>query len=433
MCRLWYKPAAVTAIHPERDADVLVVGGGIVGLCCALSLAERGRRVRLLERERLGAGASWGNCGYVSPSHSPPLAQPGMPWLALRSLFRPDAPLRVKPRLDPSFFAWSFAFLGRCNQAAVAQAMAAKAPILNLSRQLLGDLIRRERLACEFEERGLFLVYETAKAMAADQPFDVPIADLGVEVELLDGVEARRREPALREGLAGARFFPVDSHLRPDLLLHEVARLARARGVEIEEGIEVRGFSASGSGIEIDTARGALRARHAVLATGAWSPRFARQLGLRVPIQPGKGYSVTAPRPKAGARIPLLFDERKVAITPWRDTFRVGSTMEFAGYDTSLNRRRLDALWRGARATLIPDAIEPPAGARLTEWCGWRPMTPDDLPMIGPAPRLPGVILATGHNMLGVSMANATGEIVAAMATATPPPLDPGPYRPERF
>jgi D-amino-acid dehydrogenase len=424
---------AVPSIHAAHDADAVVVGGGIVGLCCALSLAERGRSVRILEKDRLGAGASWGNCGYVSPSHSPPLAQPGMPWLAIRSLFKPDAPLRVKPRLDPSFFAWSLAFLGRCNRAAVAEAMAAKAPILNLSRQLLGDLIARERLQCEFEERGLFLVYETARAMAADEPFDVPIAELGVNCEVIDGAEARRREPALRAGLAGARFYPIDSHLKPDLLLHEIARLARARGVEIREGVEVRGISGTNGSIELDTSSGALRGRHAVLATGAWSPRFARQLGLRVPIQPGKGYSVTVARPAAAPKIPLLFDERKVAITPWSETFRVGSTMEFAGYDTSLNRRRLDALWRGARATLIPEAIEPPAGAPHTEWCGWRPMTPDDLPMIGPAPRLPAVVLAAGHNMLGLSMANATAEIVASCVAGEASPIDPTPYRPERF
>lgn len=422
------------AIHQEADADVVIVGGGIVGLCCAVSLAGRGRSVRLLEKDRLGAGSSWGNCGFISPSHSPPLAQPGMPWLAMRSLLRPDAPLRVKPRVDPSFFSWSLAFLGRCNEQAVAEAMAAKAPLLNLSRRLLGEMIAREALDCEFQEAGLLLVYETAKAMRADEPFDVPIAELGVECRLLDGADVRRMEPALREGLAGARFYPIDAHLKPDRFLHEVARLARSRGVEIDEGVEVVGFAPrTGGGVEIRTARGSHRARHAVLATGAWSPRFARQLGLRVPVQPGKGYSVTAPRPAAAPRIPLLFDERKVAITPWSDTFRVGSTMEFAGYDSSLNRRRLDALWRGARGTLRPEAIEPPAGAPLTEWCGWRPMTPDDLPMIGPAPKLPAVILATGHNMLGVSLANATGELVAAAITGEESPLDPRPYRPERF
>jgi D-amino-acid dehydrogenase len=414
---------------PARQ-DVILVGGGIIALTAALALLERGRSVTILEQGELGRGSSWANCGLITPSHAAPLALPGAVAGALGSLFKKDAPVYVKPRLDPALLRWGLAFARRCKPHLVAEAMAAKAAILTLSRRLLEELIVREKLDCEWQPLGLLIVYRHAESVEASRALYEQIAAAGVPFRWVDGAELARLEPALRPGMAGARFFEVDGHLRPDRYVREVARLVRARGGVIEEGCQVVGLAEAADGsAEVTTTRGLFRAGAAVLTAGAWSPRFARQLGLRIPIQPGKGYTVTTARPPIAPRYPLLFEERKVAITPWASGFRVGSTMELAGYDTSLNPTRLAALWRGAHE-FLRDAE---AAGEREEWYGWRPMTPDDLPLIGRVPGRRALWISAGHNMLGMSMANASAEQLAAELCGEAPPLDPAPFRPDRF
>ncbi|HRC88298.1 MAG TPA: FAD-dependent oxidoreductase, partial [Thermoanaerobaculia bacterium] len=340
-----------------------------------------------------------------------------------------DSPFYVRPRLDPALARFGLDFFRRCNPRDVARGLAAKAALLNLSRQLLGELIEREGLDCEFAAAGLLMVYQTEAGLAESRAFDSALAEHGIEIQAVAGSELRRLEPALCEGLAGGRFFPIDAHLRPDRLVVELARRVREQGGEIEEGCEVHSIAAAADGLEVATSKGLRRGRYGILALGSWSPRFSQQLGLRIPIQPGKGYTITVARPEAAPRIPLLFEEHKVAVTPWASQIRVGSTMEFAGYDTRLNRVRLEALWRGAQVYL-PGLV--PQNAR-EEWYGWRPMTPDDLPLLGPAPKIPGLYLAAGHNMLGVSLSTATGEILAAQILGETPPLDLTPFSPTRF
>ena len=179
----------------------------------------------------------------------------------------------------------------------------------------------------------------------------------------------------------------------------------------------------------VRTAAGDIPADHVVVATGAWTPFLEGELGCRVPIQPGKGYSVTFPPQAAGPAHPLIFEEERVAVTPFRSGFRVGSTMEFAGYDATLDRNRLRLLTAAADRYLR----EPPPGPAVEEWWGWRPMTPDGIPLIGPSPALANVWVAAGHNMLGMSMAPGTGKLVAELVTGAPPHLDPAPYAVTRF
>jgi D-amino-acid dehydrogenase len=402
-----------------------------VGLATACELAGRGRSVRLLERGTVGHGSSWANCGLVVPSHAVPLPLPGVARRALADLLRPDAPFRIRPRLDPALWAWLWRFLRSATRAKAARAAAARAGLLRLSSATLAEWIEREKLDCAWERAGLLVVYATDAALAASRLVHELEAEVGVESRALDGSGLSAAEPALRGGLAGGRFYPGDSHLRPESLVAELERVARLRGVEIHAGHEVVGLLLErGDVVGADTAAGAVRARETVLAAGAWSPLVARSAGLRLPIQPGKGYTLTLPRDERGPRIPLILHERSVAITPWASGLRIGSTMELAGYDTRLNRVRLAALERGAREYLR-DAPEP--AARREEWYGWRPMTPDDLPIIGPAPGRRGLTLACGHGMLGVSLCAATAGLVADSIEGRDAAVDPAPFSPARF
>jgi D-amino-acid dehydrogenase len=414
----------------SRKCDTLVLGGGVIGLACAHYLLASGRSVTVLDQGRAGCGSSHGNCGTLTPSHAPPLAMPGMLAGALACLFRPDAPFRIAPRLDPALLRWLLEFAGRCNWRDFHRAAAARAPLLLGSRDLIASLVAEQGLDCEFEPSGTLYVFRDARAFEHSAWLPRALAEIGVPIDTLTGAAIQAREPALKDGVVGGYFNPRDAHLRPDRYVAELARLVRAGGGVIEEQTRVDAIERGSGRIErVLTSRGDFSAREVVLALGAWSPAFGRQLGLRLPIQPGKGYSITYTRPALCPRVPLVLKEPAVCVTAWGSGYRLGSTMEFCGYDTRLNRTRLDALKRGAAAFL-----HQPAGGEITEeWYGWRPMTPDDLPMLGRAPGVDNLIVATGHGMLGVSMSAMTGLLVSEIANHRATSLGIAAYDPARF
>ena len=232
-------------------------------------------------------------------------------------------------------------------------------------------------------------------------------------------------EPALKPGSAGAWHYETDGHLRPDKLMLAWRRVLQDQGVEIRENCRWQDIVIDGQlARKIVTSQGELAADHIVVATGAWTPQLQRLLRSPIAIQPGKGYSLTMPRPQICPRYSMIFEEHRVAITPLASTYRIGSTMEFAGYDTSLNPDRLRLLRDGAALYLREPLAEPV----LEQWYGWRPMTPDSLPFIGRTPAFSNVFLAAGHGMLGVSMSPGTGRLLAELVTGQTPHIDPQPY-----
>lgn len=411
--------------------DVLILGGGVIGLACALHLLRKGVEVRVLEQGTPGCGASHGNCGTITPSHAAPLAMPGTLGMALRSMLRADAPLYLNPRFDGPRLRWLLGFARHCNWADFQRAATARSAILQRSRRRLGELVRDEGLDCEFAEEGELYVYRGAKLLAADERHHAAVLDrLGVEVQRLRGDAVEAMEPALKPGVAGGLFHPGDARLRPDRYVAELARRVRELGGAIECGARIEGFDTDGKRIAlVRTSRGAFAGDRVLLALGAWSPLLARALGLRLPMQPGKGYSITYTRPARAPRHALVLREAQVCVTTWADGYRLGSTMEFSGYAEGLNRARLDALRRGAAQGLH----EPEGPQRLEEWWGWRPMSVDEVPIIGPSARWANLHLATAHGMLGVSMSAATGELVAGQLCGSAPAIDPRPYAPARF
>lgn len=409
--------------------EVLILGGGVIGLCSALYLLEAGRRVRILERSHIGAGASHGNCGTLTPSHAPPLAAPGVIAKGLRWMLKPDAPLYIKPRIDPALWRWLLRFASRCNRHDWIDSTAKRALLLNTSRQLLAEAVARHGLDCEHSDTGLLYVFRT-HALLDEIAADLPaLAEFGIRAEVHEGARVERDEPALKPGVAGGIFFPDDGQLRPDRYLKALADRIRALGGVIEEGVRLERVDVAQGRVEaVHTSRGVLRPSEIVFALGAWSAAFADQLGLNLPIQPGKGYSITYTRPGLAPRRPMVLKERSVCVTTWSDGYRLGSTMEFSGYDESLNRVRLDALERGAAEFLH----EPVGSAKQEEWFGWRPMTWDDLPFIGRAPRAQNLVLAAGHGMMGMSMSAVSGHLVADIICGRPPIIDPAIVSPTR-
>jgi D-amino-acid dehydrogenase len=415
----------------SRHKTAVVIGGGVIGCSAAYYLSKLGWGVRIVEAGRLGHGSSHGNCGFICPSHVLPLTMPGTLWPVMKRMFRRDSAMYLKPRWDPALWVWLMRFARTCRRANVLRVATARHALLTTSMSLYRKLLAEESLDIEWEDRGLLLVFKTPHEFAEHERIATLVnKEFGIDARPLDAPKLFEFEPALRRGPAGGWHYTGDAHLRPDRLMTALAGVLRSRGVEILEETSVsRIMLENGRARAVETAAGTLEADAVVLAAGARSAAFAAQLGCTIPIQPGKGYSITLPRPRIAPRTPIIFEEFHVAVTPWASGIRIGSTMEFAGYDSSINERRIALFKRVAEENLV----EAPNGPIEEEWCGWRPMTYDDLPCVGPAPNAENVIIAAGHGMIGVATAPASGKLAAELVASEKPHIDPSPYSLRRF
>lgn len=414
-----------------KNDSVIVVGGGVIGAACAHYLVEAGRKVTIIEKDQFGHACSLHNCGYVCPSHALPLTEPGAIGTALRGTFKSNSPFSVKFRLDPRLALWFVRFALRCNEKDMLKGGRAIHPLLTSSLKLWRELMDKEKLSCEWKDKGLLYAYAEKEKFEGYAATDHLLSEhFGESATRYEGEALIDLEPALKPGLAGGWHYEGDAHLRPDLLMAEWKENLESKGVEIHENCSLTGLLENPDGsITISTSSTIFEGNHLVMATGALTPHLSEALGWRAPIEPGKGYSITMPRPETCPEIPVIFPETRVAVTPFESGYRLGSTMEFAGYDESLDPKRYGLLLKGAERYLREPHCEPIKNI----WYGWRPMTHDSVPIIGPCPGRKKVILATGHNMLGLSMATGTGKLVAEMVTGAKPHLSPSPYSPERF
>jgi D-amino-acid dehydrogenase len=410
----------------EEKKNVIVIGGGVIGAASAYYLCKRGWKVTVIEKEQWGQGSSHGNCGLILPSHVLPLNMPGVIWQGLRWMVKKDAPLYIKPRGDLSLLMWLLRFARRCNRRSMLRTASARSAMLQGALGLYRALIQDEEIDCDWMAQGVLCVFRSRGEFEKYRRLDAVINAFGEESRILDRQALLELEPTLREDVAGAYLYPGSAHLRPDFLMREFKRVLTSLGVTLLEQTTVSAFQkASGRVQAAVTNRGPVAADEFVVATGAWTPYFERQLGCRIPIQPGKGYSVTLSRPQDCPSRPCLLEEDRVVATPWNSGFRLGGTMEFSGYDASLNRMRLAALFRGVQRYFKKNEF----GPVQEEWSGWRPMTYDGLPIIDRPPHLENVLLAAGHNMVGLSLAPSTGKLVCELLSGDHPHVDPKPYR----
>jgi D-amino-acid dehydrogenase len=409
---------------------ILVIGGGVIGVCAAYYLARDGWSVTLADKAGLCAGCSYGNAGLLVPSHSVPLPAPGVPLKGLKWMLNPESPFYIKPRPDRDLLTWLWAFRSACNARQVRQSMPVLRDLSYASLALYRELAAIDRFDFGFTERGVLMTFVTERGFDEGVAESRLLEDVGITAKLLDRRAARALEPALSSHVVGATYFPDDAHLSPDRFVKGLARIAEQMGVEIRLDTEVLGFRTAGRRIEsVETTKGPLNVDEVVLAAGSWSAALAADVGLRLPIQPAKGYSITYKLSPRGPNIPLLLGEAKVGVTPIGDTLRFAGTLEFVGLDLSVNRRRVEAIRRSASRYL--EAI---GDLDILEiWRGLRPCTPDGVPIIGRAGRLENLIVATGHAMIGVSLGPVTGRLVSEIASGRRPSVDLGPLSPERF
>jgi D-amino-acid dehydrogenase len=401
--------------------DVVVVGGGAIGAATALDLTRRGAQVVLLERgPKLASGCSAGNAGLICPSHSAPLSNPAAVRNGLRWMFTPDSPFYLKPRL--AVVPWLARFL-----AAARRADEGARVIRELS---LASLALHAELATEidtsFERRGVLNVYSTEESAAAGR---LEAERSGLRFKALDRAEALELEPALQAHTIGAVYYPNDAHCDSLRFVETVAAAAEAEGAEIRTGVEVRRLRRLNRAVALETSEGELRPSTAVLAAGAWTRQLARSVGVYVPLEGGKGYHVDLEPSATDPRIPVWLNESWAIATPLPGRLRLAGTLELAGLDLAINHLRAEAVRLGGERGLR--GLE---GRKVIDvWAGLRPCTPDGLPVIGTPAGAPGVVLATGHAMKGLSLAPVTARLVGELVAGEPPSHDLAPFRPDRF
>jgi D-amino-acid dehydrogenase len=402
--------------------DVVVVGAGVVGAFAALELAAAGAQVEVIERgEGWGSGCSWGNAGLLVPSHARPIAAPESLRAGLAWMWRHDSPFGI--RLRPSLVPWLLRYLRACAPGRADAAERLQRELCRESLELFAGLAEAG-IDSGFRRRGCLTVHmgEAAEEHAVAEAASETGRALGAQV--LGAAEAHELEPLLSDRVRAAVLFPREGECDPVRLVRSAGSVAAERGVRLRDGAEAYGMRADGAGVTIDTTRGVVRAGRAVLAAGAWSGRLAGSLGVRLPLQGGKGYAAEWAREAAPVRLPIYMHDARCVANPMDDRTRMTGGLLLDGLDERFDPRRVGAIAAAARDVL--DVTAPP---RLT-WRGLRPCTPDGLPVIGIHSAAPGVVFATGHAMLGVTLAPLTGRLVAELAegTVSQPALSP-----ERF
>ena len=422
----------------KTPVDVTVVGGGVIGWSSALELARGGARVRVLDTQsEPGHGCSFGNAGWLTPCFALPLPMPGMFLKSIKWLLDPESPLYIQPRPSLHLMAWLARFLHSMNEKQMRESVNA------LTRLSVLSLDAYKRMHAEgddfgFEQKGLLLAGISIEGFEAAQLELDLVGKHGINGRVLNADETHQLEPALHGKIQGAVYFPDEAHAEPLEVVKRLVREATKLGVTWQGRTEVYDYEWSGRGkveaLLTTTGRIALgRSSGApgqlLLATGTWSNRLAGRLGLRVPVMGGKGYSLILPKLEVMPKLPIMIVDRKIAITPRRDSLRIAGTLELVGEDLSITPRRVAAIMKGAKSVLdFPAELE-----AQSVWRGLRPCTPDGVPILGAAPGYQNVWIATGHQMLGLQSAPGSGKLIADLMLGRKPDLDPKPFRAERF
>lgn len=411
---------------------ILIIGGGVIGLSVAQACAANGNDVTVLERQpEQRDGCSYGNAGMVVPSHFIPLAAPGMVALGLKWMWNPESPFYIKPRLSWDLLTWGLRFWRSATAVRVAKAKPILRDLGFASRERFDELAGD---ANEFGlvRRGLLMLCKEQKTLDEEAHVAEQARELGIPTEVHDAAGTAALDPDVQMAACGSVYYPRDAHLSPWLFMQFLQQEILARNGKLLFQTDVKGFTRSGNKIvAVQTSQGEFTADEVVIAGGSWSPLVARELGLKIPLQAGKGYSLTLPNPKRLPQLCSIACEARLAITPMGNSLRFGGTMEMSGLNETVSPRRVKGVIRGA-TTFFPEFTSADF-ADIKPWCGLRPCSPDGLPYIGRTAKYSNLVIATGHAMMGLSLAPITGQLVEQVIRGTKPRVDLTLLAPDRF
>src|SRR5579864_1393010 len=414
------------------EPRVIIVGGGVIGVCCAYFLSKRGARVVVLERDEIGKGASYGNAGSIAPGHAP-INKPGRIKQALKSLFDPLSPLYVAPRADHQLAMWLLAFSRACTEKHLEFSMRVMAPLGHATREIFDQLVEQEKLDCCFQRDGYYEIYLTERGLEAGKKEASFIGHYGFRPEAISGGALREREPAINSRVVGGVFYPEAATLNPYRFVVEMAKRAEHYGAEFRTRTEIADIlTAAGIVRGVQTKDGErIEADSVLVATGAYSVPLMKKLGVKLPLQAAKGYHRDRQnvQGKTSLRHACVLGENMVFCTPMDGFVRFAGTLEFSGVNHEIRRPRLEQLTNASKRYL--DGVE--AEEFQSEWCGLRPCMADGLPVIGPVSGYRGLFIATGHAMLGLTLGPVTGRLVSECILDGAPGMDISALSPGRF
>jgi D-amino-acid dehydrogenase len=411
--------------------DIVIIGGGVIGLSQALELAHRDLEVTVLDAGTTGTGASAVNAGWVVPAEAAPVPGPGLISKSLRWMLHSDSPLYVKPAVSPGYLSFMLGMARHSNARDFRLGLAAQLALAEDAMQMLDGYVT-EGLDFEMHERGLLMAFLSAENFRHHREMLDVATSFGLEPQILTGSEAQDREPALTPDVRGGIFFPHERHLDPVTLVDALRKRCIQMGVSVEELARVDRVERSGSrAVAVRSGERRFAADRFVLAAGAWSGRVSRLFGVSVPVHPGKGYAADLTPSPVSLRTMVKLSDAMVATTPLNSRLRLAGTMEFGSFNESVSRTRVDAiLAAGPRYfhSWVPPEQPPVIGV------GIRPMTPDGLPIIGQLGDLANCYISSGHGMMGLTLAGATARaLTQQMLGLGTIPVSLLPFAPSRF
>ncbi|MEM6720857.1 MAG: FAD-dependent oxidoreductase [Bacteroidota bacterium] len=411
--------------------EVVIIGGGIIGFCCAYYLQQDGHKVTIVDKSNISSGASLVNAGYITPSHIIPLAAPGMITKGVKWMFNASSPFYVKPRLESDFLRWSWLF----KKSATAKHVERSIPIIKdinlLSRELYVDMKNSDDFDFHLERKGLLMCYQTEKEGEAEWKMGKRAIEEGFHVQNLTKEEVQKLEPNVDFNIKGAIYFDSDGHMTPTDFMPQMIALLQQKGVQFytNEAITDLQFS-TGKIVAVQTSKRTLKADEFILSAGSWSSVLAKKLRIRLPLQAGKGYRIDM-KESTGITMPAILAEAKVAVTPMQGFTRFAGTMEIGGINHNINKTRVKAIAKAAET--FYNGLKIPEMAIQDAACGLRPCSPDGLPYIGKTKNYKNLTVATGHAMMGWSLGPATGKLVSELIGEQPTSMKLDGFEVERF
>ncbi len=410
--------------------EIIVIGGGIIGLTAAYYLSEQGHNVTVIDRGEFTDGCSFGNAGLIVPSHITPLAAPGILKQGLKWMLKKKSPLSISPTLKPSFLNWCVKFAKSSANKNTLEASKALRDIGLYSSHLYSELANNSLLSFNHIQSGLMMLFQSEKVEEEEIKLASVANDLGIKAEILSRSDAKRLQGNMDINARGAVFYPGDSHLEPSLFINSILRKLQENNVVLKNNCSCNELIIKDKKINgVQTSKGLFFANEIIISAGVWSNRIATDLNLKLRVQAGKGYSFKA-SPNKILRIPSILLEPRVAITPYSSYTRFAGVMELGAQKQRINLSKITGMHQAIQSFLPEIDISFPEVNDI--WSGLRPCSVDGLPYIGRTKKYHNLIIATGHSMLGVALAPATGKIISELIEGKDTSIDIGAFSPDR-
>jgi D-amino-acid dehydrogenase len=419
-------------VSNSTNEPIVIIGGGVIGLCNAYYLSKVHRNIIVVDNGEITDSCSFGNMGYLSPSHFIPIASPGIIREGLRYMLDSKSPFYIKPRLNVSLAEWMLKFYRSSSISTVEKNSPSLSALLNLSRALMNEI--REDIGDDFdmEDKGCLMMCHSQKAFEKECNEAKEGVHFGLETETLNRQEVQNLEPDVEIDVTGAVLFKSDAHIQPGKFMRAMYKYLQAKGVGFQLNTEVNDIEKlKDNSFDIKTDTGSIKAKQIILCTGSWLPKLAKKLGIKLLVQPGKGYSVTYQNVEKNIHYPAILVDGRCALTPWKHELRIGGTMEISGINKHVLFKRMEGIYDSVKKFYPGLKIELPAKENV--WTGLRPVTPDGLPYIGRPNGYENVFISGGHAMLGVSAAAASGLLISELFEKKTPSINMDAFSVNRF